>query len=247
MAATSRKPSKAKLATFPAAQPRSKSKQTGISQAAWREQQRQSHRVSTFLRQISDPTRLEVILILAEGEHHVGALCDHLSQSQPAVSHHLALLRHAHIIEARRQGARNYYGLTEKGRSLAGVVHSLFNEGATKRPLIHARPGRASGPSVPSPRSARKESIASPKAVELRTDSGEGSEEETWGRMNHRRAELIFKKNRGHLSDAESSELERLQTLSRSRMLRDFPPPTLIDEKLKRIEEHLRGDGAEKA
>ncbi len=65
--------------------------------------------------------------------------------------------------------------------------------------------------------------------------------------MNRRRAELIFKKNRGHLNDAESSELERLQTLSRSRMQREFPGPTLIDERLKRIEERLRGDGVEKA
>ena len=63
--------------------------------------------------------------------------------------------------------------------------------------------------------------------------------------MNRRRAELIFKKNRGQLNDAECSELERLQAFSRSRMQREFPAPTLIDERLKRIEEHLRGDGVE--
>src|SRR5205823_3588905 len=51
----------------------------------------QARRASILLKHVSDPTRLQVILILAEGERHVGALCAQLSQSQPAVSHHLAL------------------------------------------------------------------------------------------------------------------------------------------------------------
>ena len=37
------------------------------------------------------------------------------SQSQPAVSHHLALLRHGGIIAPRRQGKNNFYSLTETG------------------------------------------------------------------------------------------------------------------------------------
>ena len=52
----------------------------------------QARRASILLKHVSDPTRLQVILILSEGERHVGALCAQLSQSQPAVSHHLALL-----------------------------------------------------------------------------------------------------------------------------------------------------------
>src|SRR6202034_2026894 len=51
----------------------------------------QARRASILLKHVSDPTRLQVILILSEGERHVGALCAQLSQSQPAVSHHLAL------------------------------------------------------------------------------------------------------------------------------------------------------------
>ena len=53
----------------------------------------QARRASILLKHVSDPTRLQVILILSEGERHVGALCAQLSQSQPAVSHHLALLQ----------------------------------------------------------------------------------------------------------------------------------------------------------
>jgi DNA-binding transcriptional ArsR family regulator len=86
----------------------------------------QARRASILLKHVSDPTRLQVIMILAGGERHVGALCEHLSQSQPAVSHHLALLRHGGIIAPRRQGKNNFYSLTEVGGDLAKVVKSLI-------------------------------------------------------------------------------------------------------------------------
>jgi DNA-binding transcriptional ArsR family regulator len=86
----------------------------------------QAKRASILLKHVSDPTRLQVILILSEGERHVGALCAQLSQSQPAVSHHLALLRHGNIIAPRRQGKNNFYSLTETGADLARVVKNLI-------------------------------------------------------------------------------------------------------------------------
>jgi DNA-binding transcriptional ArsR family regulator len=87
----------------------------------------QARRASILLKHVSDPTRLQVILILADGERHVGALCAQLSQSQPAVSHHLALLRHGGIIAPRRQGKNNSYSLTESGEGLAHVVKNLIS------------------------------------------------------------------------------------------------------------------------
>jgi DNA-binding transcriptional ArsR family regulator len=86
----------------------------------------QARRASILLKHVSDPTRLQVIMILDEGERHVGALCSQLSQSQPAVSHHLALLRHGGIIAPRRQGKNNFYSLTETGSDLARVVKNLI-------------------------------------------------------------------------------------------------------------------------
>jgi len=86
----------------------------------------QARRASILLKHVSDPTRLQVILILAEGERHVGALCEQLDQSQPAVSHHLALLRHGGIIAPRRQGKNNFYTLTESGVGLSEVVKQLM-------------------------------------------------------------------------------------------------------------------------
>jgi DNA-binding transcriptional ArsR family regulator len=65
-------------------------------------------------------------MLLSEKERNVSQLCAELgSQSQPAVSHHLALLRHGRLIEPRRDGKHNYYGLTDAGRELAEVVNSV--------------------------------------------------------------------------------------------------------------------------
>lgn len=77
---------------------------------------------AALLKQASDPTRLQVLGMLAEGEKHVGAICAQMNMSQPAVSHHLALLRHGGLIQLRRAGKENHYSLTEKGQRLwAGV------------------------------------------------------------------------------------------------------------------------------
>jgi len=85
-----------------------------------------AQRASILLKQVSDPTRLQVVLLLSDGEKHVGALCDELGLGQPAVSHHLALLRHGGIIAPRRQGKNNFYGLTETGEELATVVKTVM-------------------------------------------------------------------------------------------------------------------------
>lgn len=63
---------------------------------------------------LSDETRLRILMYLArEKELHVTALCDRLEQSQPAVSHHLALLRVAGLIEGRRDGKHNFYSIRQ--------------------------------------------------------------------------------------------------------------------------------------
>ncbi len=85
-------------------------------------------RVAELLKQVSDPTRLQVLILLNEKERNVTELCTDLgTQSQPAVSHHLALLRHGRLIEPRRAGKHNFYALTEAGRQLAHVVNSVVH------------------------------------------------------------------------------------------------------------------------
>jgi ArsR family transcriptional regulator len=64
---------------------------------------------------LADETRLRVLYYLVQqDELNVRTLCKLLRQSQPAVSHHLALLRVAGIIECRRDGKHNFYHLVPK-------------------------------------------------------------------------------------------------------------------------------------
>jgi len=82
-------------------------------------------RAAILLKQVSDPTRLQVVTLLSEAELHVGGLCDQFNMSQPAVSHHLALLRHGGIVNSRRQGKNNFYSLTETGYRLSRIVKGV--------------------------------------------------------------------------------------------------------------------------
>lgn len=86
----------------------------------------QIRQAADLLKQVSDPTRLQVLMLLTEKERNVSELCADLgTQSQPAVSHHLALLRHGRLIEPRRSGKHNFYYLTDAGRELAAVVNTI--------------------------------------------------------------------------------------------------------------------------
>src|SRR6476469_320498 len=61
---------------------------------------------------LSDETRLRILFYLAQNQElHVTDLCERLGQSQPAVSHHLALLRVSGLIEPRREGQHNFYSV----------------------------------------------------------------------------------------------------------------------------------------
>jgi ArsR family transcriptional regulator, zinc-responsive transcriptional repressor len=82
-------------------------------------------RAANLLKHLSDSTRLQVVSLLSEGERHVGGLCDEFDLSQPAVSHHLALLRHGGIVDRRRQGKNNIYSLTDTGYRLSKIVKSV--------------------------------------------------------------------------------------------------------------------------
>ena len=64
---------------------------------------------------LADETRLRILyFLMQQDELNVRTLCKLLRQSQPAVSHHLALLRVAGIIACRRDGKHNFYHLVPK-------------------------------------------------------------------------------------------------------------------------------------
>jgi len=59
---------------------------------------------------LADPTRRAIFERLArEGEQTVHALTDGAGVSQPAVSKHLAVLKHARLVRDRRAGRETHY------------------------------------------------------------------------------------------------------------------------------------------
>ena len=82
-------------------------------------------RAAILLKHVSDGTRLRVMLLLKDGPLCVGDICREMAQSQPAVSHHLALMRHGGVIEPERKGKNNYYSLTPKGATLIAAIASV--------------------------------------------------------------------------------------------------------------------------
>ena len=82
----------------------------------------------------ADETRLRILhYLMQQKEMHVRALCTLLEQSQPAVSHHLALLRVAGFIDSRRDGKHNYYHLAPK--RFHELLHKLFSADSTEGSL----------------------------------------------------------------------------------------------------------------
>jgi ArsR family transcriptional regulator len=79
---------------------------------------------------LADETRLKILSYLTQREElHVRALCDLLGESQPAVSHHLGLLRTAGLIHRRREGKHNFYALqTQRFSQLLDLVFSGMPE-----------------------------------------------------------------------------------------------------------------------
>jgi DNA-binding transcriptional ArsR family regulator len=87
---------------------------------------KRAQQAAILLKHVSDLTRLRIILLLAEGERYVGALSEAVDQNQPAVSHHLTILRYSGIVARRRQGKQNFYALTGTGKRLASIVKNII-------------------------------------------------------------------------------------------------------------------------
>ena len=76
----------------------------------------EAKKVVKLMKLLSDVTRLRIVHVLyPDREMNVGTLCRVVEQSQPAVSHHLALLRKSGVLDRRREGKHNYYRLKRTG------------------------------------------------------------------------------------------------------------------------------------
>ena len=63
----------------------------------------QLEKIVAYHKALADPTRLRMLLLLAQGELHGQALAERLNLSQPTVTHHASKLREAALIKERRE------------------------------------------------------------------------------------------------------------------------------------------------
>lgn len=84
--------------------------------------------IANAFKLLADETRLRILSFLVEEQElNVRSLCERLDQSQPAVSHHLALMRQAGMIASRRQGKNNFYRLIpQRMAEIRDLVGQLF-------------------------------------------------------------------------------------------------------------------------
>ena len=87
--------------------------------------------LATLFRLLSDRTRLNLLMLLADGEKNVTSLCETLKLPQPTVSHHLGLLRMSNVIANRRDGKQVFYSLdgrvtvADGGFDIDGITYSV--------------------------------------------------------------------------------------------------------------------------
>lgn len=60
---------------------------------------------------LADPTRREIVALLAGGEVTAGGLAARFPVSRPAVSRHLRVLRESGLVRVRAEGQRRVYAL----------------------------------------------------------------------------------------------------------------------------------------
>lgn len=77
---------------------------------------------------LADRTRLRLLNLMRGGEVCVCYLVEVLGESQPKISRHLAFLRRAGLVSARREGKWMHYRMVEPDdRGAAGVMAGLLD------------------------------------------------------------------------------------------------------------------------
>ncbi len=91
-------------------------------------------KVAEFYKALGDETRLKILQMLAEQEMCVCEILDRLDISQPAVSHHLKILKRAELVKDSREGKWIYYALNNS------VFREVFQDDAAELVASYAAP-----------------------------------------------------------------------------------------------------------
>ena len=80
-----------------------------------------------FAKALADPTRQKIMELCCCSWMNVGDIAKSVGVSQPTVSHHLAILRGAALVEVRNEGKHSYYTIDQERMALCcGQLIEVF-------------------------------------------------------------------------------------------------------------------------
>lgn len=92
--------------------------------------------LETVFQALADRTRLRILGLLAEGELCVCYFVEILGEPQPKISRHLAYLRRAGLVSARREGKWMHYKIAEPADPhIAGVLVAALHAASAEKQI----------------------------------------------------------------------------------------------------------------
>ena len=70
-------------------------------------------KIADLFKAFGDPTRVEILSLLVDGELCVTDITQAVEVSQSAISHQLRILKQMHLIKSRRDGKNIHYSLAD--------------------------------------------------------------------------------------------------------------------------------------
>jgi len=89
----------------------------------------------SLFKAIADPTRLNIVDLLSNGEMCACQLLDNFKITQPTLSYHMRILCDSGIVNGRREGAWMYYSIN--GSAIETVSEFLFEIQSKKANFIN--------------------------------------------------------------------------------------------------------------
>lgn len=82
--------------------------------------------VANVFKQLSDPVRCRIFLLLCHSEECVINIAAFMEMSSPAVAHHLRLLKFAGLVQSRREGKEVFYRAADS--ELVQALHHMIEK-----------------------------------------------------------------------------------------------------------------------